>query len=302
MGRRGAGAARALPSPSPRPPPRACNCSLGPLAQPRPSRAEKPRPLPSDPIPFLHPLPPLPLTQAYGIVWKATDRKTGETCALKKIFDAFQNATDAQVRKKKRERARGSRAGAQMPPPPSPPSRAPVAGVAASFPPASPALAPGQGDWLRTGGRGLDNGAGSHATAAGRAEAQLSFCLPRRRAPHSPARPSLRLSLSLTHPHTHYPTAHLPGDHVSAGAGGPPQHHPVRRAERERGHSREQAGQRGGGTTAAPPPPRLFFFSTLGGRGGAQKTSSSLPLSRSHYPQPPHRPARRERQGHLPGL
>ncbi len=33
---------------------------------------------------------------AYGIVWKAVDRKTKETVALKKIFDAFQNATDAQ--------------------------------------------------------------------------------------------------------------------------------------------------------------------------------------------------------------
>merc|ERR1712093_710141 len=33
---------------------------------------------------------------AYGIVWKATDKKTRETVALKKIFDAFQNATDAQ--------------------------------------------------------------------------------------------------------------------------------------------------------------------------------------------------------------
>lgn len=36
--------------------------------------------------------------QAYGIVWKAIDKKTKETVALKKIFDAFQNATDAQVR------------------------------------------------------------------------------------------------------------------------------------------------------------------------------------------------------------
>ena len=35
--------------------------------------------------------------QAYGIVWKAVDKKTRETVALKKIFDAFQNATDAQV-------------------------------------------------------------------------------------------------------------------------------------------------------------------------------------------------------------
>jgi len=33
---------------------------------------------------------------AYGIVWKALDKKTGEKVALKKIFDAFQNATDAQ--------------------------------------------------------------------------------------------------------------------------------------------------------------------------------------------------------------
>ena len=33
---------------------------------------------------------------AYGIVWKATDKRTKEVVALKKIFDAFQNATDAQ--------------------------------------------------------------------------------------------------------------------------------------------------------------------------------------------------------------
>ena len=33
---------------------------------------------------------------AYGIVWKAVDKKSGQTVALKKIFDAFQNATDAQ--------------------------------------------------------------------------------------------------------------------------------------------------------------------------------------------------------------
>lgn len=47
--------------------------------------------------------PPLTATsthspQAYGIVWRAIDKKTRETVALKKIFDAFQNATDAQVR------------------------------------------------------------------------------------------------------------------------------------------------------------------------------------------------------------
>ena len=33
---------------------------------------------------------------AYGIVWKAVDKKTKDSVALKKIFDAFQNATDAQ--------------------------------------------------------------------------------------------------------------------------------------------------------------------------------------------------------------
>lgn len=37
------------------------------------------------------------LLQAYGIVWKAIDRRTGEIVALKKIFDAFRNQTDAQV-------------------------------------------------------------------------------------------------------------------------------------------------------------------------------------------------------------
>jgi len=33
---------------------------------------------------------------AYGIVWKAIDKKTRDVVALKKCFDAFQNATDAQ--------------------------------------------------------------------------------------------------------------------------------------------------------------------------------------------------------------
>jgi len=33
---------------------------------------------------------------AYGIVWRAVDRKSNRTVALKKIFDAFQNNTDAQ--------------------------------------------------------------------------------------------------------------------------------------------------------------------------------------------------------------
>lgn len=33
---------------------------------------------------------------AYGIVWRAIEKKTKKTVALKKIYDAFQNATDAQ--------------------------------------------------------------------------------------------------------------------------------------------------------------------------------------------------------------
>ena len=34
--------------------------------------------------------------QAYGIVWKAIDKKSRQCVALKKCFDAFRNATDAQ--------------------------------------------------------------------------------------------------------------------------------------------------------------------------------------------------------------
>lgn len=33
---------------------------------------------------------------AYGVVWKARDKRTGELVALKKVYDAFQNSTDAQ--------------------------------------------------------------------------------------------------------------------------------------------------------------------------------------------------------------
>jgi mitogen-activated protein kinase 15 len=33
---------------------------------------------------------------AYGIVWKAEDKKTKQLVALKKVYDAFQNSTDAQ--------------------------------------------------------------------------------------------------------------------------------------------------------------------------------------------------------------
>ena len=35
--------------------------------------------------------------QAYGIVWRAVDKQTRDVVAVKKIFDAFQNETDAQV-------------------------------------------------------------------------------------------------------------------------------------------------------------------------------------------------------------
>ena len=31
-------------------------------------------------------------------MWKAIDRRNGDIVALKKIFDAFRNQTDAQVR------------------------------------------------------------------------------------------------------------------------------------------------------------------------------------------------------------
>lgn len=33
---------------------------------------------------------------AYGIVWKAIDKKSKDVVAIKKIFDAFRNQTDAQ--------------------------------------------------------------------------------------------------------------------------------------------------------------------------------------------------------------
>jgi len=33
---------------------------------------------------------------AYGIVWKAVDKRSDDVVALKKIFDAFRNQTDAQ--------------------------------------------------------------------------------------------------------------------------------------------------------------------------------------------------------------
>lgn len=56
----------------------------------------------------LLPLTPPPLSQAYGIVWKSIDKKTKDVVALKKIFDAFQNATDAQVQQEVGTGGRGS--------------------------------------------------------------------------------------------------------------------------------------------------------------------------------------------------
>lgn len=38
----------------------------------------------------------LSLRQAYGVVWKAIEKRTRQVLALKKCFDAFRNATDAQ--------------------------------------------------------------------------------------------------------------------------------------------------------------------------------------------------------------
>lgn len=82
----------------------AATAALGRRLPPLPSRRAVRLSLSSPPS--LHPLSLH--HQAYGIVWKATDRKTGDTCALKKIFDAFQNAMDAQVREESEaERARG---------------------------------------------------------------------------------------------------------------------------------------------------------------------------------------------------
>ena len=46
---------------------------------------------------------------AYGIVWRAVDKRTKDVVALKKIFDAFQNSTDAQVRDSQRWRSTRAR-------------------------------------------------------------------------------------------------------------------------------------------------------------------------------------------------
>ena len=68
------------------------------------------------------PLPLLPLrsaltlrhsrksnAQAYGIVWKAVEKKSRKVVALKKCFDAFRNATDAQRKDEAKAWAEASR-------------------------------------------------------------------------------------------------------------------------------------------------------------------------------------------------
>ncbi|KAI6075504.1 Mitogen-activated protein kinase 15 isoform X1 [Aix galericulata] len=66
------------------------SCAAGSCAA---ARARPPRPVPR-PVAALSSVSlPAP---AYGIVWKAIDRRTGEIVAVKKIFDAFRNRTDAQ--------------------------------------------------------------------------------------------------------------------------------------------------------------------------------------------------------------
>ena len=77
-----------------------------PLSYPRPALI-RPPPHPATPnvpprsLPRLtrhrsHASLPLAGCAADGVVWKAVDRRTKHTVALKKCFDAFRNATDAQ--------------------------------------------------------------------------------------------------------------------------------------------------------------------------------------------------------------
>ena len=54
------------------------------------------RPRTPPPSPSLHTTHSRLALQAYGIVWKAVDRRNNAVVALKKCFDAFRNATDAQ--------------------------------------------------------------------------------------------------------------------------------------------------------------------------------------------------------------
>ena len=52
------------------------------------------------PLLFAHHIPVHTLSRlgkgAYGIVWQAKEKRSGNVVALKKCFDAFRNGTDAQ--------------------------------------------------------------------------------------------------------------------------------------------------------------------------------------------------------------
>lgn len=66
-----------------------------------PRAADRQRTVPLLPAQFSRATPSPPAAvffraQAYGVVWKAVDKKTRAVVALKKCFDAFRNSTDAQ--------------------------------------------------------------------------------------------------------------------------------------------------------------------------------------------------------------
>ena len=75
--------------------------TITPLRRWPPDARPPPRPAMSPAVPPQHVLRKYEVTQklgkgAYAVVFKAVEKKTKETVALKKIFDAFQNQTDAQ--------------------------------------------------------------------------------------------------------------------------------------------------------------------------------------------------------------
>jgi len=105
------------------------------LAHPSPS------PFPRRPRPKKQTQP-----QAYGVVWKAIDKKNQNVVALKKIFDAFQNATDAQVREGEMSlaagRGRSARAAAVAPKTPPTPETARAPSEKKKPTPSSPLSSP----------------------------------------------------------------------------------------------------------------------------------------------------------------
>ena len=68
----------------------------GPHALPPSLSLSAALPLPPSCLPASLLLCSLPPGQAYGVVWKAVDKRTRHVVALKKCFDAFRNSTDAQ--------------------------------------------------------------------------------------------------------------------------------------------------------------------------------------------------------------